>query len=159
METLAEKYYVPKMSEFHEGFAYELFEDFDVLPESVWHKQVYGENGRNPESLDYVGSPEKTRVKWLDREDIESTGFVYTGKSMDNWYTLTATRVRALSNAENRMFRLQHDFRTNQGIVITAYEYANGDESGNAGEIETLYRGSCRNINELRDILTKIGIL
>jgi len=74
MEENKNKYYQPKIEEFHIGFEYEIFEDFDMLPKKEWMKQVYGDNGHNPENMDFVSVNclEKFRVKYLDREDIES---------------------------------------------------------------------------------------
>jgi len=73
------KYYTPEIEEFHVGFEYEIFEDFDTLPERVWHKQVYGKNGTDPEQMDYVtpiqSMMSKFRVKFLDQEDIENCGW------------------------------------------------------------------------------------
>lgn len=73
------KYYTPTTEEFHIGFEYEMFEDFDVpFAEKAWHKLIYGINGtHNPETLTYPlgGNMDNIRVKYLDREDIESLGW------------------------------------------------------------------------------------
>lgn len=72
------KYYIPEPREFHIGFEYEMFEDFDTLPEKSWHKFVYGENGTdNPENLTYPlgGKMDNIRVKCLDRQDVEELGW------------------------------------------------------------------------------------
>lgn len=73
------KYYVPTIEEFHVGFEYELFEDFDTLPEKTWHKQIYGKNGCDPESMDFVSykniERKEIRVPYLTKEDIEAEGF------------------------------------------------------------------------------------
>lgn len=78
-EIYEKKYYTPEIEEFHVGFEYEIFEDWDAHPEKEWYPQVYGENGRDIEMLDYVGGNDnlnKFRVKYLDRKDIESLGFI-----------------------------------------------------------------------------------
>jgi hypothetical protein len=74
MET---KYYTPNIEEFHVGFEYEIFEDFDNLPEKEWVKLVWDNQHLNPENMTYPFpiAEDKIRVKYLDREDIESLGF------------------------------------------------------------------------------------
>lgn len=70
-----EKYYTPLIEEFHVGFEYEIFEDWDTQPEKTWWKQVYGENGYNPENMGFVDNfliiENLVRVKYLDEQDIE----------------------------------------------------------------------------------------
>ena len=75
------KYYIPKPEEFYFGFEYEQFENYDVPgKEKEWHKWAYGEHGNdNPENITYPlgGNMSDIRVKWLDKECIESTGWKY----------------------------------------------------------------------------------
>lgn len=69
-------YYTPTIDEFHNGFEYEIFEDFDHYPEKSWHKQVFGNDGDNPESMGYVyaNNLHLLRVKHIDKEDCLSLG-------------------------------------------------------------------------------------
>ena len=99
----------------------------------------------NAYTFNYSINIELYRIKYLDREDIESFGFTFVGTTIDNWYELKTERVRPLSNFCNRVFTLQHDFITNQGIIIKGYEYEN-----KSGSEETIFRGSCNNKAELR---------
>ena len=108
------KYYTPEMPEFHEGFEYEMkarFGDGTVKTQeqydsAEWEKSTYdlGEypyvnrtmTGKNSQNL-----PPAIRVKYLDREDIESFGFnkqysdmslMFTGDSgeyVKDIYTIT----------------------------------------------------------------------
>ncbi len=75
--TEEQKYYVPEIEEFRFGFEYEIFEDFDHLPKKQWHKQVYGENGTNPENMDFVSENrlKDFRVPFLSHQDIEECGW------------------------------------------------------------------------------------
>lgn len=69
-------YYTPTIDEFHHGFEYEIFEDWDVQKEKTWHKQVFGQDGDDQERLGYVHASnlEMFRVKYIDREDCLSLG-------------------------------------------------------------------------------------
>ncbi len=66
------KYYTPSIEEFHVGFEYESEEDPRL---GHWEKQVVNENTL----LKYFSdkSDVEHRVKYLDREDIESYGFKF----------------------------------------------------------------------------------
>ena len=81
------KYYTPTIEEFHVGFEYEVFEDWDIEKEKTWHKQVYDILKSNPERLEYVGGDmSKFRVKYLDKEDIESLGFEFNKEYYNNFF-------------------------------------------------------------------------
>ena len=69
-------YYTPTIDEFHNGFEYEIFEDWDVQPEKNWHKQIFGKDGDNPEHIGYVyqNNLDRVRVKHIDKEDCLSLG-------------------------------------------------------------------------------------
>ena len=79
------KYYTPKIEEFHVGFKYEVFQKGEVydpnfmylIPpdtEDKWIKYIYPDPflGYN---LDKMFKTYIIRVKYLDREDIESFNF------------------------------------------------------------------------------------
>lgn len=70
---MTEKYYTPTIEEFHVGF------EFEVLYENVgWAKESLA---HRPEvvTLPYMNL-ENIRVKYLDREDIESLGWKKHGE-------------------------------------------------------------------------------
>ena len=66
MET--NKYYHPDISEFHVGFEYEFKGQTD------WVKTTYG--SFLPKHPEYYIKNKEWRVKHLDKEDIESLGFI-----------------------------------------------------------------------------------
>ena len=78
MDTINQElyYYMPTIDEFHDGFEYEIFEDFDHYPEKSWHKQVYGEDGNDFENIGFVDehSLPRIRVKRINKEDCLSLG-------------------------------------------------------------------------------------
>jgi hypothetical protein len=130
---MEDKYYEPEIEEFHVGFEYEIFEDWDYYPEKEWHKQVYGLDGDNQENIGYVSSPmDRFRVKYLDREDIESFGFVKSSGDRDFEYP-------------NKHYQLE--ILKNDLIYITS----------NYG-VTTLFSGIIKNKSELKRILKQIGV-
>ena len=71
------KYYVPEISEFHIGFEYEWLHEDDE-----WIKE------NSPTEISPEGYDEQTygiRVKYLDKEDIESLGFKQS-ENDKTWY-------------------------------------------------------------------------
>ena len=145
-------YYTPSIEEFHVGFEFETsyLEDYDT-----WKKVTleFDDFGFYTSTWEVDSNPTEFRVKYLDKEDIESLGFKFLGQSIDNWYIINKVYERPLSNASNRSIKLQHDFRTNQGIVMYGFEWEDCK-----GEEETLYRGECKNKSELKRLLKQLGI-
>jgi hypothetical protein len=75
---MKDKYYTPTIEEFHVGFEYEssYLEDYDT-----WKKEIIDTVDVGYFYSTYTGDavPTEFRVKYLDREDIESFGFVFKG--------------------------------------------------------------------------------
>ena len=139
------KYYTPDITEFKVGFEYEIYEDFDYYPEKVWHKQVYGKNGRISENMDYVDESNitKFRVKYLDKEDILDLGFIKKGR---NEYVL-----------ENPKINNPNCYRTHLYLSFYPLDDCNiiiDDDGGY--ESDTYFSGRIKNKSELKDILDKI---
>jgi hypothetical protein len=106
------KYYTPKIEEFYVGFEFEFHGmttgglamlDFskDIgNPEKivvskpdykVWTKEVFTHKYfdiyyRRLEDVEKLIEAGQIRVKYLDREDIESLGWIHTGRSIDDWF-------------------------------------------------------------------------
>ena len=86
------KYYTPSKEEFHVGFEYEVFQKGEVydptamylMPpetEDKWYKFKYPDPFLGYR-LDILFKTHPLRVKYLDREIIESLGWVYCGGQM-----------------------------------------------------------------------------
>jgi hypothetical protein len=82
------KYYTPSIEEFHVGFEFEF-----LNPNNKWTKQIV----RRPnyivwsdvylwELLGLSSTNHLLRVKYLDKEDIESLGFRYSGNLQDTYW-------------------------------------------------------------------------
>ena len=80
-----EKYYTPKIEEFHVGFEYER-KEHPQLESSTWQKHtfdntndIYGGYEGETELSEISFNNVEVRVKYLDKEDIESLGFKHEG--------------------------------------------------------------------------------
>ena len=140
------EYYTPEIEEFHVGFEYEwLNENNDWVKEDT------------PIEITKEGFEEQTyglRVKYLDREDIESLGFTDYKHSAYDWYKFSKTIECPIANYNYCGARLLHD-RSTSGIIIMGYEYQfELDEDKNA---VNLFRGIIKNKSELVKLLKQLG--
>jgi len=136
-----DKYYVPEKEEFHIGFEYEIYEDFDSLPKKSWHKLVYGDAGTGEEDMGHPFPCDNTvddriRVEFLTREQIEKEGFVKDSGDYD--FIIPETRY-------------QLEIHNNYGKYCTVHIT---EDYGN----HLLHHGLCKNISKLRTILKDVGV-
>lgn len=122
---MEEKYYTPRIEEFHIGFE---FEYRSSIYDKTWHKWNIEDYSVNKKSLDQfpfnINSSEidmyEFRVKYLDQEDIESLGWVYDTSNIfyKNKYCLIINDIRLgsieiiLDNSESTV-----DFNLFNGTV------------------------------------------
>jgi hypothetical protein len=77
------KYYTPSIEEFHVGFECEILNAYykwNPIKFTIGH---YAELAMDNNQRGLTADTSEYRVKYLDREDIESLGFVFKGKSID----------------------------------------------------------------------------
>ena len=148
------KYYTPKIEEFHVGFEIEVYNQST----SSWYKKtctiesiqediisVCGAAGMNwsLDGEDENHPSSRTRVKYLDKDDIEDCGFILTGKPNDSKYYF-----RDVDDMLSITVRV--GFYKNGGNNLHLYEFI-GDR------IETLFSGEIKNKTELKTLLKKIN--
>ena len=138
-----DKYYTPEIEEFHVGFEYEQYEDYDnPLQDKEWHKLVFGLYGTdNPENMTYPGSLNIIRVKLLDREDIESLGYVYRRIVEDIYEEYTPIEYNTLPSTRNIILR-----NTKSSEVVCFKKLIRA------------FRGTIKNKSELKKVLKMIGV-
>ncbi len=144
------KYYTPEIEEFFVGFEYEIMPNIGIsiidinkptekverLRSTAYEKCIYGSAFTWDEITDIEAAIKegKCRVKYLDREDIESLGFKQA-KYDENWYDFTEGRYCMYRESEN-------DWR-----------WVIGDE-----ESEISFEGKVKNKSELKKLLKQLGI-
>lgn len=126
------KYYQPELWEFHIGFEYEVIEMCSIndAPKQLqWNKHVLNsfESKFNWHVKNY---PEEFRVKYLDKEDIESLGFKFIMTSYDGYWEL--------------------------GNITLGYSYDKRLQIRKG--TETIFLGTIKNKSELKRILKQVGI-
>jgi len=137
------KYYIPDISEFHVGFEYEWTDGYT----GEWTKEVVD----STTDLRYFreDADVEHRVKYLDREDIESLGFIYI--KHNNEYS----SFQLLSDNTEDFYELEfycEDY--NNEIWIEKFE-ANKNGTYNSYYI---FKGVIKNKSELQKLLKMLGI-
>jgi hypothetical protein len=127
MET-NNKYYIPEIEEFHVGFEYE-----------------YNNNGNWIEvKMPWLVKDfdlKDTRVKYLDKSDIESSGFILGKYDSQSFSLFLSDKI--IITKEIRLYQC--------GTKIIIHEIDNGKQLN-------LYSGIIKNKSELSFILKRLGI-
>lgn len=143
-----EKYYTPHIEEFYVGFEYEIFEDFDSNDTKKWHEQIYGTNGINNENIGYINntllSLNLVRVKYLNKEDIESLGWTpHLNRSTEYYW---------IKKADISFYLDVNEFYIHIGMGLL-------ESIKNIHLPRTTFYGTIKNKSELKKIMQQIGIL
>ena len=104
-----ERYYTPEPEEFHVGFEYE----WRSYAGCQWKKELEGEANYLTEVLTEFLPSGNCRVKYIDREDIESLGWKYDeekchftyGESLSLYHLSSIHKVNILNNRDADTFR------------------------------------------------------
>jgi hypothetical protein len=149
------KYYTPTIEEFHVGFEYEYQ---DMLPSGGavdWVKDTFKANDNLESILESNDWYDLPRVKYLDREDIESFGFTDYKKAVCAWYKLEGKWEDSFCTYGYwTKLRLLHCARENEsGIKIMAYEHSFSEEE------TILFQGQIKNKSELKRLLKQLKII
>ena len=157
------KYYTPEIEEFHVGFEFEAF-DSSMFQNREWKKvTITNDSLRNiiinhdPYALEQI--KDWARVKYLDREDIESLGFEYDGKScldetwekeesiVDTWsYYVDTTEDKEKYYSLYSQGKLCY-------ITYTAYQNSVGSTE------EQIFKGTIKNKSELKRLLKQLNLV
>lgn len=152
------KYYTPSIEEFHVGFEYEQEIEYGEYPDAYmeWINEII----TTPKDISYVESilssiiSYKIRVKYLDKEDIESLGFTY----YDDSNHLFQEQDRSFfykeysNNKDNNIDRIGI---VKRGTWLLIYEYCS-----NKSYVDDVTRfcGNIKNKSELKVLLKQLGI-
>ncbi len=135
------KYYIPKLEEFHIEFEYQLK---DVINDELWSVETFDEKflplfSVHPPSIKSEIEDNNIRIKYLDKEDIESLGFIESprGGRFD---------IKDLEGEEVQMYL--HDNLDEGFWYIELYDW----------DSQYLFRGNIKNKSELKRILTQLEI-
>ena len=141
-EMTNEKYYTPDITEFHVGFEYE-FRGLDgYWNPTSYEKKVLKAKGENEFNglawlAEFDGDMKSFRVKYLDREDIESLDFEI--KELENWI------IEAIYKNDCTLKKIKVWFPKQATPSVEIYN--------TLGNIT--FSGICRNKSELKFLLRR----
>lgn len=157
MKKQNDKYYTPDISEFHVEFEFEFNHGFaerylekpdQELIDNPWKTEIFTiiqyhtiinekTNSKN-KLLDINMMNELARVKYLDREDIESVGFKY------NKHDLISTTSHFSKYDMRGEFKLSYSSDSHWLSIRFMYDY--------------LFNGRIKNKSEFKKLLKQLGI-
>lgn len=166
------KYYTPDISEFCVGFEYEVEDLHDNLVDKVWKKEVLEVQDELLTRKSWIGNLE-ARVKYLDKEDVESLGFtiddtheslmsddkpeqidyMFYSKNYGNEYKLLYCNwwTTVSSSKEGLDGKITIDNIDEHRIVRIQKRVMSSDE------YSTIFLGDIKNKSELKRVLKMIG--
>jgi len=142
------KYYTPTIEEFHIGFEYETYELYETP--NRWKINIFGEEHME---LDYIvfllmEHPDMIRVKYLDKEDIESLGFTQSNLNEE----IFLKEVNKYNLLNNVTIGLNYRKEFNHLFVF----YVPDQKARPAGV--NIFIGYIKNKSELKVLLKQLGI-
>ena len=148
-----DKYYTPKIEEFHVGFELEL--KLHELKE--WEKHTFT-NKETIDGLQPLIENNKIRVKYLDIEDIESLGWKYLPKlslrNLTERFTIKEVYKKLNKEHDDTMYWIAYlTYNPDIKRLIIKADIADGSKE------EKFYEGLCKNKSELKVILTQLNLI
>ena len=145
-----DKYYTPELEEFYTGFEYETCN----FKNKIWIKKITDMNIISLTSCIYDENPElfknEYRVKYLDKEDIESLGFIITKDNEEVELSLESKRYIGGPSVGD-------DYK-----IIILYGLDNKEmwiyKKCNNGYEDDLFKGLIKNKSELIKLLKQLQI-
>ena len=130
------KYYTPEIEEFRVGFEYELFKDSEWFKTMVYNHSIGKDINIEIKDMGHWQTGLKPRVKYLDKEDIESLG----------WIKTIHKTVECFKLNNNYLF---HFNESNIFISIDVISEINTTQ---------LFRGVIKNKSELKKLMQQFNI-
>lgn len=138
-----DKYYTPEIEEFHIGFKYEYKSDFymEILNKTSgdWRKEecyflVDSDGESELNDIEKLIQNKNIRVKYLDKEDIESLGFK---KISNNWWSTN------LYSDGHQLLKINNNYEISYG----RHEVR-----------DILFSGNIKNKSELKKLMKQLKI-
>lgn len=136
-----EKYYTPRIEEFHDGFEFEYNvynEEIDEFT-NMWEKSKFDSRSGLGHDMTHFLNDGQVRVKYLDQEDIESLGWKYNNDYNEG---------KVFKKFTNDKYYVLY-FKDN---IIEIDYLNNAFENG-------VFKGTIKNKSELKNLLKQLQII
>ncbi len=146
---MTEKYYTPTIEEFHLGFEYEEQVDGTWIERIVRESIMYIDNTQKQfKGIAFSIEKNPVRVKYLNREDIESCGWKQSGLNDDTLF------IR--KNDRDFVFNINYGRPIIQELFIK--DRGDGIEMPDHSKTITMFIGQIKNKSELQRIMKQLNI-
>ncbi|MHA1305570.1 MAG: hypothetical protein ACTSPI_17860 [Candidatus Heimdallarchaeaceae archaeon] len=150
---MEKKYYTPEIEEFHVGFEFEVFIDkidawigFTYSQYTFFNEVIEGGWSGKGFTIAEKLPLKKVRVKYLDREDIESLGWEYiphNNANTDRWHDVHKKgEYEIISGAPDKSIAIRKVEGYTLGIK----------------QVTGMFIGTIKNKSELKKLLKQLGI-
>jgi len=161
------KYYIPSIDEFHVGFEFEYLEYLED-DDREWFSNIYCDTLSKSKCYikksflwDYMElnkaiNSGDIRVKYLDKDDIESLGFIYTDENYTNYgdgYKGYIKNVTKIANRESN-YGLKCMIHYNDKTNFTIIEAGMFNSFGGNWK----FKGTIKNKSELKKLMEQLEI-
>jgi hypothetical protein len=146
------EYYTPTIEEFHIGFEYE-YSDLDHnLKNTKWFKEKVPLEFSSSYYLELINKKDWIRVKYLDKEDVESLGFINWAVEWTNPARYYFTK--ALPNGQESIKKGIQLF-----FIFGSYDRDHVTIYNTIDKIDhVLFDGVVKNKSELKQLLKQLNI-
>jgi len=149
------KYYTPEIEEFHPGFEYEIYEN--EYDDRGWREWTFYGNPYHPDKNTFIEGIKngEIRVKHLDREDIESLGWIHENYLIPDLKTMWYKKPID----DNFSFWIGHGCYKGktESVVIRAINPNTFFKSEMQGS-KVRFQGHLKNKSELKKVLKMIEL-
>lgn len=165
MQTqIDKKYYTPDISEFYIGFEYEIEDLHDNLVDRTYRSVIGNWIELNIVMDDweheYNNFANLYRVKYLDKEDVESLGFIevdYNKILYTEYLYLETTKV--FEKEDYKLYlRIENNPTTDINMVITVLDKVRCTNEDLTYKEVYLFKGCIKNKSELKVLLKQLNI-
>lgn len=158
------KYYTPEIEEFHVGLEFEIL-DYIENGQREWTATVYGNLLINKTGDSFSADlshaytwikNEDVRVKYLDREDIESLGWVHkeTTEYRSSQSPVVITFVYQEKDERGKEISFLYIPRSKWALIFVTHNHFDGSTSQ-----ENKFAGKIKNKSELKRLMKQLNIL
>lgn len=152
---MLDKYYTPEIEEFYEGFEFESVLEIENLFKKYWVSDVYPsafiEIECRKNLIKYLHN-KNIRVKYLDKEDIESLGFYLNHRFEDKLLFVNCNDFSTIVDSSNKIIEERAlklytlILESNQTVTIRGWLHYD----------PIFFQGIIKNKSELKQILKMI---
>lgn len=154
------KYYTPTIEEFYVGFEFEYLKNNKWKTSNNFVEELTEWDIEATSTVEYKIEDNEVRVKYLDRQDIESLNWIYeTTNGIRTWYSLDLDHLSGVQDYfKYKCYGaiLNHD--TEMKLVHIYFDFEGGMNLNNYNEHNSMVELNVKNKSELIKVMKQLNI-